>query len=139
EGSGEISTSTRERVKAAARADDRTCMRRLVVLAALAALLAAPAAASASGRAAVSWAQPQIKVVVAHGLLAPTVASFRPNDPLMRGDLADLQAGLTDAPPPPVPAGPAPVTMAGLDAGLVTALGLNGSARSFYNGARNAG
>ena len=30
----------------------------------------------------VSWAQPQIKVVVAHGLMAKSIQTFRPNDPL---------------------------------------------------------
>src|SRR6187397_1770284 len=39
-----------------------------------------------------SWAQPQIRVVVAHGLMAGTVAAFRPNDDLNRAELQDLVA-----------------------------------------------
>src|ERR671935_2772288 len=49
-----------------------------------------------------SWADPQIRLVVAHGLMAPDVASFRPDDPLTRGALADLAAGLTARAPAPV-------------------------------------
>src|SRR3954452_274674 len=60
-------------------------MRRLVVVAALAALLAAPGASGKSG----SWAQRQIRVVVSERLLARSVATFRPDDPL------------TPRPPPP--------------------------------------
>ena len=52
-------------------------MRRLAAIALCA--LALPAAASAADR---SWAQPQIKTVVEAGLLADTVAAFKPQRPL---------------------------------------------------------
>src|SRR3954447_11272507 len=47
-----------------------------------------------------SWAQPQIERVVADGLMAPSVATFRPNDPLLRTELAQLLPALapTDEP-----------------------------------------
>jgi cell wall-associated NlpC family hydrolase len=78
--------------------------RRLLVLVALLALVPV-AAAAASGSA--SWAQPQIKLVVARGLMgAKTPAGFRPDAPVTQRTLAnlasDLQAQL--APPPDGPA-----------------------------------
>jgi cell wall-associated NlpC family hydrolase len=81
--------------------------RRLVALAALAAL--APAAALAGGAPpGRSWAAPQIKAVTALGLMGTKdPATFRPNDALTRGALANLVAGLqaqaaARQPPPPV-------------------------------------
>ena len=52
-------------------------MRRLAAIALCA--LALPAAASGADR---SWAEPQIKTVVEAGLLADTVAGFKPQRPL---------------------------------------------------------
>ena len=86
-----------------------------------------------------SWAQPQIRVVVAHGLRAGTVAAFRPNDDLNRAELQDLVAGLTEEPPKQVASPEAPVTMAQLDARLVRALGLGAEAAAFYQEAAAAG
>jgi cell wall-associated NlpC family hydrolase len=130
---------TRPSVKPEAPHDDIEKMRRPVAIAAaLTALALVPASGTASGSAK-NWAQPEIRIVVAHGLLAPSVASFRPNDPLVRSDLADLEAGLTDSAPVTVPNPTASVTMAGLDSGLVGALGLAATARSFYLAARDAG
>lgn len=79
--------------------------RRFVILAAACfAALAAVAAASASPRRLPDWAGPQIAAVVSRGLMAPTVTSFRPNDPLTRQALASLDFGLTLAlTPPPQP------------------------------------
>src|SRR4051812_389962 len=112
--------------------------RRLAVSTVALALLAAPAWAAGGAS---SWALPQIRVVVAHGLMARSVKAFRPNDPLTRGDLASLGAGLAGqkvpATPPAEPS--APVTMTALDAGLVRALGLSDSAYRFSLGARAAG
>jgi hypothetical protein len=68
------------------------------------------------------WAQPQIRVVVGHGLMARSVGSFRPNDPLTQGELSDLVAALTQEPPRQVADPSAPVTMAQLDARLVRVL-----------------
>ena len=86
-----------------------------------------------------SWADAQIRVVVSHGLMARDVASFRPDDPLTRGALADLVAGLTDRPAAPVVNPSAPVTITGLDAKLVRGLGLGAAAGDFLRGARDAG
>jgi len=110
-------------------------MRRLVVVAALAALLAAPGASGKSG----SWAQPQIRVVVSHGLLARSVATFRPDDPLTRGALADLVAGLSDGPLQTSPASAAPATISDLDTALVRGLGYGDAAHRFYLAARAVG
>jgi cell wall-associated NlpC family hydrolase len=112
--------------------------RRIAVVTVALAMLTAPALATGGTS---SWALPQIRVVVAHGLMARSVKTFRPSDPLTHGDLASLSAGLADqklpATPPAEPS--APVTMTGLDAGLVRALGLSDSAYRFYLGARAAG
>jgi cell wall-associated NlpC family hydrolase len=112
-------------------------MRRRSLLCALVALVAAaPAVAANSGP---SWAQAQIKAVVAAGLMGGDTASFRPNDPLTRGALEQLVAGLTDATPVTPAAPAAKVTMTGLDGRLVGALGLTDAAKLFSDGARNAG
>jgi cell wall-associated NlpC family hydrolase len=86
-----------------------------------------------------SWAQPQIRLVVAHRLMAESVAAFRPNDALTRGELQELAAGLTEQPPKTVTNPEAPVTMAQLDARLVRALGLGAEATTFYQAAATAG
>ena len=86
-----------------------------------------------------SWADAQIRLVVAHGLMAPDVASFRPDDPLTQDDLADLVAGLTDRAPAPVANPNAPVTIAGLDTKLVRGLGLATAAGDFVRAARAVG
>jgi hypothetical protein len=107
-------------------------MRRLVVLLALVLIL--PVAASAASG---SWAQPQIKEAVASGLMGGGPAGFRPNDPLLPADLAQILTGLTGT--AAAPSGQAPVTLAGLDTALVRAEGLGGAAHRFYLGARRAG
>ncbi len=111
-------------------------MRRSGLAAALLVLVVTSAAgATPSPR---SWAQPQIVQVVQAGLMAPDVASFRPDDPITQAELADLVGGLTEQ---PVTAAFAsrPVTLAGLDLQLVGALGLASAARQFVGGARAAG
>src|SRR3954449_161145 len=116
-------------------------MSRILAISAFFAVLAAPAAAKPSGKAQpASWAQPQIKVVVAHGLMAKNIQSFRPNDPLTRGALNALVSGLVpEAPPTTSIQASTTVTMAQLDATLVRALGLSSSAAEFATAARNAG
>ena len=116
-------------------------MRRLRLLIVLACLIAglATAAAASPARTSRSWAQPQIRVVVAHGLMARTVGSFRPNDPLTQGELSDLVAALTQEPPRQVADPSAPVTMAQLDARLVRVLDLSDDAALFYDAAAGAG
>ena len=85
-------------------------VRRLRPLALFACLLTALAIAPGAGSSAAkrSWAQPEIRLVVARGLMAPSVATFRPNDALTQGELAELVAGLTEQPAKPVanPAAP---------------------------------
>ena len=97
--------------------------------------------AASGAKAPISWAQPQIKLVTAHGLMGgdPQPAAFRPDDPLTHGDLADLVSRLTEQ-PLVAPANPvATVTMAQLDAKLVNGLGLSDAAGGFARAARAAG
>ena len=102
-------------------------------------LLALALVQASSGKPAVSWAEPQIKAVVAAGVMGSDVATFRPNDPLTRVALEQLVAGLTHM-VPVVTANPtARVTMSGLDSRLVAALGLSDSATLFQYGARSVG
>jgi hypothetical protein len=101
---------------------------------ALALVLASPAAAATT-----SWAQPQIKVVTAHGLMGGKAAAFRPDDALTSGELSDLAAGLTGKTAPTALATSTPVTISQLDAQLVRALGLLPAARQFSGALRAAG
>jgi len=111
-------------------------MHRRPVILALCALAGVPAALHAATPA--SWAQPQIVTVVRHGLLAPDVASFRPDDPLTAQDLDTLVGGLTGQPALATTSG-SPVTITTLDARLVRAAGLTDAASRFQAGARAAG
>src|SRR5258707_11691950 len=97
--------------------------RRVLLVAALALVFAAPAAAARS------WAQPQIKVVTAQGLMGGEPSAFRPDDPLLAGDLTELVNGLTGKEASLTVDPSAAVTIAQLDAQLVRALGLLPSAR----------
>jgi len=85
-----------------------------------------------------SWAQAEIRYVVKRGLMAKTVASFRPTDPLTQGELATLVAGLTKQPTASAAKSSTRVTVAQLDARLVRALGLSDAAKTFSDGARAA-
>jgi cell wall-associated NlpC family hydrolase len=118
-------------------------MSRILATAAVFAVLAAPAAANGDGRAQpASWAQREIKVVVAHGLMAKSVQTFHPNDQLTRGALAALISGLAPVQPAAASASTqssAPVTIAQLDASLVRALALTDAASQFAAAARVAG
>ncbi len=96
-----------------------------------AALAAAPAPAS-------SWAAPQIAAVVSAGVLGSDVDSFRPQDPLTRGDLAKALAALGHVVAEPADPG-RPVTMRELDAQIVGTLGLLPAAKRFRVAARDAG
>ena len=99
-------------------------MRRLLVIVAFVALASAPAAAAAGK----SWAQKDIEAVVAAGLMAPSVAEFRSDDPLTKGELAELTAMLGGS--VGVAADPArPVSLKELDAALVRLLGLGSVAK----------
>jgi cell wall-associated NlpC family hydrolase len=97
------------------------------------------AAKAAATSGASSWAAADIRTVVAQGLMGPDVATFRPQDPLTRADLATLVAGLTQQLPRPVSNPTATVTVAGLDSKLVGALGLAPTAAQILQAARDAG
>jgi cell wall-associated NlpC family hydrolase len=126
-------------------------MSRLLTALTCCALLAAPPAlatrigdpgsshAGKASTAATSWAQAEIRYVVRRGLMARTVANFRPTDTLTQGELATLVAGLTKQPAAAVANPATPVTVTQLDARLVRALGLAEAATSFSDGARAAG
>jgi cell wall-associated NlpC family hydrolase len=109
------------------------CRRLLCALVLL--LTASPAAAATP---ATSWAQAELKAVVAAGLMAREAAA-RPNNPLTRAELELLTAGLTQT-APVAPAKPAAtVAMSQLNSRLVAALGLSDSAKVFTDGAKAAG
>jgi cell wall-associated NlpC family hydrolase len=108
-------------------------IRRVLACAVLGLVLAAPASA------ATSWAQPQIKVVTARGLMGGKAAAFRPDDALTAGDLVDLVAGLTGKPQARVASPAVPVTVSQLDAQLVRGLGLLPVARQFTAAIQAAG
>ena len=99
-------------------------MRRLLVLPACIAVLALAPAAHGEP----SWAQPQIKVVVASGLMAPSAQQFRPNAALTRAELAEIVAAITRR-EQVVREPQRPVTLAELDRAVVRALGLGPAAR----------
>jgi cell wall-associated NlpC family hydrolase len=85
-----------------------------------------------------SWAAPQIASVVLAGLMGPDVASFRPDDPLTRGELHDALVALGK--PHQAPLDPSRiVTMRELDAQLVAAAGLLPAARQIRVAALDAG
>jgi NlpC/P60 family/S-layer homology domain len=105
----------------------------------------APAAASAApelpttgGASAISWADAEIRQVVAAGAMAPTVTAFRPEDPLTRAEL--YEALSTVGLPAPAPTDPARVvTIRELDARLVASLGLLPVSRAIRLGTKAAG
>jgi cell wall-associated NlpC family hydrolase len=111
--------------------------RRSLLLCAVVAAVAAGTAGAA--KTTPSWAQAEIKAVVAAGLMGNDAATFRPDDPLTRGALEHLVAGLRQATSVTPANGAAKVTMAGLDSRLVGALGLSDASKLFLNGARAAG
>jgi cell wall-associated NlpC family hydrolase len=120
-------------------------MSRILATTAVFAVLAAPSAAqsalphSVGAKQPGSWAQSEIKVVVSHGLMAKSVQAFRPNDPLTRGALTSLVAGLNPDVGGTTTQSAAPVTMAQLDATLVRALDLSDAAIQFASVVREAG
>lgn len=136
----------------------------------VAALLAAVATGSTAGSAAnpPNWAKPQIKTVVAHGLMnAPSVQAFQPNAPLTVQTLTDLGSGLAQELGASMPSSFSPVTgdegttttttstteggttngtdgssgatMGSLDRQLISSLGLLPQAKEFRKAALAAG
>jgi cell wall-associated NlpC family hydrolase len=111
-------------------------MRRVALLSCLIALaVTATAGAQTSSR---SWAQTQIREVVAAGLMAPSVAEFRPNDPLTRGELAIALSSL-GAPEVLVDQPERVVSMRELNGTLVGVAGLRPEARKIRLAAADAG
>ena len=112
-------------------------MRRLIAAAVCACLaLGVPTAVLAAKR---SWAQREIQLVTARGLMGGDASRFRPDAPLTKRALSDLVGGLTETPAAP-PANPsAHATLAELDQVLVRGLELSDDARLFYLGARATG
>jgi hypothetical protein len=109
-------------------------MRRVALLALLTALsLGASAPAGAA-----SWAQPQIRVVVEHGVMGPSVSGFRPESPLTRGALAEAMSAVTGV-PRSAAAPERVVPMSRLQRALVRAAGLRGAARHLRAEATAAG
>jgi cell wall-associated NlpC family hydrolase len=107
-----------------------------LLLCALFALALSPASAA---KPASSWALPQIEALVGAGVMGTDVATFHPNDPLTRGALEELVAGLTHTTPVAAANPAGRVTMAGLDARLVNALNLSQTAKLFQGAAKTAG
>ena len=112
-------------------------MRRIVVLACLLCSFVAVGVSSA-GAAQRSWASPQIQAVVDAGLMAPSAAEFRPDDPLTAGELAIVLSSL-GTPVVSVTDLDRPVSVRELDAQLVTAIGFRDYARSLRLSALSAG
>ncbi len=108
-----------------------------VVLALFAgALLSAPAWGAQTSEA---WAAGAIRTVTRDGIFPGTPATFRASDPLTVSQLTSMLAAL-GAPSPKVSAAPGePVTIAGLDAALVKALGLQAVAAQFSAVASSSG
>jgi cell wall-associated NlpC family hydrolase len=110
--------------------------RTVVAMLAIALLAVTPALASAAKR---SWAEREIKLVTSKGLMTAAGGSFRPDQALTQGELAQLVSGLTGE-PTRIPASPSSTaTIAQLDSQLVGALGLGDEAALFYRAARAAG
>ena len=121
--------------------DDRDVVsRRLLIVGLLAVLLPAATAAAAKPKpATTSWAEPQIVTITAQGIMGTDPATFRPDDPLTRGAAADLVASLKRQPSVAVSAPTLPVTIAGLDSRLVSALALQDVATGLATAAKTAG
>jgi cell wall-associated NlpC family hydrolase len=119
-------------------AADTHLMRRLAVVA-IAALTSAALVGTAGARstAARSWASPQIDAVIGVGLMAPSAAEFRPDDPLTATEFATVRASLGAAVAVDDP--DRAVTMRELDAKLVALVGLRPAARDIRVAAIAAG
>lgn len=110
-------------------------MRTLVSLFACCALLAPVAGAAPAP----SWADPQIRVVTARGLMGGDAHAFAPDRELTADELDELVTGLGGKAAPVTTDPAAVVTIAKLDATLVKGLGLGAAARRFQTSAAAAG
>ena len=112
-------------------------MRRLLLAIVLAAALLSGETAPAARTSGSSFASAEMATVVAAGLMAPSVAAFRPDDPLTASELAALIASLGGAISVADPN--APVSMRELDARLVSLTGLRPAAQKIRSAAVDAG
>jgi cell wall-associated NlpC family hydrolase len=92
----------------------------------------------AAAKPAPSWAQAELRAVVAAGLMGKEAAA-RPNDPLTRTELETISAGLKHLAPVAPSSPTTTVTMSALDAKLVSTLGLVDTAKVFTQSAKAAG
>lgn len=106
--------------------------RRLLVCVAVLALVPALPALAAKPRA-VSWADSEIRAV------GGDPATFRPDEPVTRGELAELLATATGAAQQPPAKPDVALRMQDLDARLVVALGLKDAAARLARAAKDAG
>ena len=112
-------------------------MRRFAFVSIAALVLATAGTAAARQNVSRSWAMPQIAAVVDVGLMAPSIAEFRPDDPLTQNEFATVLGGLGASVTVVDP--DRPVTMRELDAQLVTFVGLRPMAREIRLAALDAG
>jgi cell wall-associated NlpC family hydrolase len=112
-------------------------MHRLLAAAIATCALVATGAASARPPASPGFASAEIAKVVAVGLMGPSVAAFRPDDPLTASELATVIASLGGAISVADPY--APVSVRELDARLVSLAGLRPAAQSVRLAALDAG
>ena len=112
-------------------------MRRFAFVSIAALVLATAGTAAARQNVSRSWAMPQIAAVVDVGLMAPSIAEFRPDDPLTQNEFATVLGGLGAS--VTVVDLDRPVTMRELDAQLVTLVGLRPAAREIRLAALDAG
>jgi cell wall-associated NlpC family hydrolase len=112
--------------------------RRLLPHACMLVTLLAWSSSDAAAKPTTSWAQAELRAVVAAGLMAKETAAH-PNDALTRGELETITSGLLHV-PATAPSTPATtVTMSALDTKLVTTLGLAETAKLFTDNAKSAG
>ena len=112
-------------------------MHRFAVVSLAACVLAAVAGSAAARPVARSWAAPQIAALVETGLMAPSVAEFRPDDPLTSTELATVLASFGGSVTVVDPN--RTVTIRELDARLVSLVGLRSAAMQIRLAALNAG
>ena len=112
-------------------------MRRLVVASAVAVALLSGGPAPAAHSTEPSFASAEMATVVAAGLMAPSSAAFRPDDPLTASELATVLASLGGEISVADP--DAPVAMRELDARLVSLTGLRPAAQTIRFAAAEAG
>ncbi|HEX2428101.1 MAG TPA: NlpC/P60 family protein [Gaiellaceae bacterium] len=112
-------------------------MRRRLLASLILGLLVCAGTASGAPPAAPSFASAEIARVVAAGLMSPSVAEFRPDDPLTATELATVVASLGGAISVDDPY--RPVTVRELDARLVSLVGLRSAALQIRLAALNAG